>query len=78
MTDEQRAMKNIVARLRRRAEDSGPLAARAYIDAANEIEKELRRLTSGCSRPPTQSANSEGSTASQPSPEANRAGTGGG
>lgn len=44
MIETERAMKNVVRRLRKRAEDSGPMTARAYLDAANEIEKELRRL----------------------------------
>ena len=38
------AMRNVVRRLRRRSEDVGPLAARAYLDAANEIEGELKKL----------------------------------
>jgi len=35
-------LKNLVRKWRRRADDNGPLAARAYLDAANDLENVLK------------------------------------
>jgi hypothetical protein len=41
--NELNSMKKLVRRWRARAEDCGPLAACAYLDAANDLESEIKK-----------------------------------
>ena len=41
--NELKNINKLVRRWRSRAEDCGPMAARAYLDAANDLESEIRK-----------------------------------
>lgn len=43
-TARRKRLNNLVRKWRRRSEDYGPIPARAYLEAANDLESELKKM----------------------------------